>query len=243
MSPAHEDLMQQHLRNESLPEAVMPACPTNKPRKGQKAVVTGANYGIGQAIALAHAGVDVVVNYVSRPDAAVNPTLTIIVNALRVGEHLVERLGARMNVAASSVTQQSRAHIRLPVESACLALVSPRDCVSPSPLCWWARGRSTRTRRMEAGVFACSSYPARCFCGRCCCVVGWRATSRAGGRARRERPNRALQVLNMVAEPVQITGEVEGQGELLILCADSANYHRVPQCVDAPACFRAKRGV
>ena len=43
MSPAHEDLMQQHLRNESLPEAVMPACPTNKPRKGQKAVVTGGS--------------------------------------------------------------------------------------------------------------------------------------------------------------------------------------------------------
>jgi glucose 1-dehydrogenase len=42
----------------------MPACPIQKLLKGQKALVTGANSGIGQgiAIALAHAGADVVVN-------------------------------------------------------------------------------------------------------------------------------------------------------------------------------------
>ncbi len=50
----------------------MPACPIQKVLKGQKALVTGANSGIGQgvALALAQAGADVVVNYVSRPDAA-----------------------------------------------------------------------------------------------------------------------------------------------------------------------------
>jgi hypothetical protein len=35
------------------------------------------------------------------------------------------------------------------------------------------------------------------------------------------------QVLDMVAEPVQITGKVERQGELLILRADPATYRRL----------------
>lgn len=43
-----------------------------QPLKGQKALVTGANSGIGEGIAtcLGRAGADVVVNYVSNPDAA-----------------------------------------------------------------------------------------------------------------------------------------------------------------------------
>jgi glucose 1-dehydrogenase len=57
---------------ERLPEVVMPACPVQKLLKGQKALVTGANSGIGKgiAIALAHAGADVVVNYYAGDEAA-----------------------------------------------------------------------------------------------------------------------------------------------------------------------------
>lgn len=55
-----------------LPEVVMPECPVNKLLMGQKALVTGANSGIGRAIAsaLGHAGADVVVNYVVNPEEA-----------------------------------------------------------------------------------------------------------------------------------------------------------------------------
>ncbi len=50
---------------EQLPDIVMPTCPVVKILKGQKALVTGANSGIGKAIAIAlgEAGADVVVNY------------------------------------------------------------------------------------------------------------------------------------------------------------------------------------
>ena len=45
MSPLEEDLMQQHLREENLPEAVMPSYAINKVLKGQKALVTGSQLG------------------------------------------------------------------------------------------------------------------------------------------------------------------------------------------------------
>lgn len=50
----------------------MPACSIVKTLRGQKALVTGASSGIGKAIAIAlgHAGADVMVNYVSRPEDA-----------------------------------------------------------------------------------------------------------------------------------------------------------------------------
>ena len=70
--PLHEQLMRQHLQEEKLPQAVMPSCPVNKVLKGQKALITGANSGIGEAVALAlaEAGADVVINYVTHPEAA-----------------------------------------------------------------------------------------------------------------------------------------------------------------------------
>jgi len=60
------------LKEEQLAEVVMPSCPSLKILKGQKALVTGANSGIGKAVALAlgQAGADVVINYVSSDDKA-----------------------------------------------------------------------------------------------------------------------------------------------------------------------------
>jgi len=59
-------------QNEQFPDVVMPSCSIHKALKGQKALVTGANSGIGKAIAIAlgHAGADVVVNYVNRKELA-----------------------------------------------------------------------------------------------------------------------------------------------------------------------------
>lgn len=58
--------------SETLPKAVLPTCPIRKVLKGQKALVTGANSGIGRAIAVAlgHAGADVLINYITDEEAA-----------------------------------------------------------------------------------------------------------------------------------------------------------------------------
>jgi glucose 1-dehydrogenase len=65
-------MMSVAVQEEALPEVVLPACPIRKVLKGQKALVTGANSGIGKgiALALAHAGADVVVNFRSNPEGA-----------------------------------------------------------------------------------------------------------------------------------------------------------------------------
>jgi glucose 1-dehydrogenase len=59
-------------QKEKLPEVVMPNCKIPLLLEGQKALVTGANSGIGKAIAIAlgEAGADVMVNYHSGEDAA-----------------------------------------------------------------------------------------------------------------------------------------------------------------------------
>jgi glucose 1-dehydrogenase len=96
----HTRLMNDYLRDANLPEAAMPACPINKVLKGQKALVTGANSGIGKAVALAlaHAGADVVVNYVSRPDAADE----VVQEATRCGANVYAH---RANVAREDEVQ------------------------------------------------------------------------------------------------------------------------------------------
>ena len=93
-------LMNDHLREEGLPEAHMPAMPVSQVLKGQKALVTGANSGIGQAVALslARAGADVVVNYVSRPEAAE----AVVKEASRCGVNVYAH---RANVAKEDEVQ------------------------------------------------------------------------------------------------------------------------------------------
>ncbi len=65
-------MMRDYYSEQGMPEPENPACPIVRSLQGQKALVTGANSGIGRAIAVAlgHAGADVVVNYVSREDEA-----------------------------------------------------------------------------------------------------------------------------------------------------------------------------
>ena len=64
--------MKDYFSEQHLSDEAAPACPIVKSLSGQKALVTGANSGIGRAIAVAlgHAGADVVVNYVSREEEA-----------------------------------------------------------------------------------------------------------------------------------------------------------------------------
>ncbi len=59
-------------QSEELPGVVMPACPEQKILRGQKALVTGGNSGIGRAVAIAlgQAGADVVVNYLRSEEKA-----------------------------------------------------------------------------------------------------------------------------------------------------------------------------
>lgn len=64
--------MKDYFNEQGIPRAEQPLCPIVKSLAGQTALVTGANSGIGKAIAVAlgHAGANVVVNYVSREEEA-----------------------------------------------------------------------------------------------------------------------------------------------------------------------------
>ena len=64
--------MKSYYAQMNLPEPVMPAVQTIKLLQGQTALVTGANSGIGRAIAisLGKAAANVVVNYVTKPEDA-----------------------------------------------------------------------------------------------------------------------------------------------------------------------------
>jgi len=61
-----------HEAGAAVPEPTLPACPIVKAIPGQKALVTGASSGIGKAVAVAlgHAGADVVVNYIAGEEKA-----------------------------------------------------------------------------------------------------------------------------------------------------------------------------
>lgn len=65
-------MMKSYYDHMHLPEPVLPNVQMPKVLKGQTALVTGANSGIGKAIALAlgNAGANVVINYVTKPEAA-----------------------------------------------------------------------------------------------------------------------------------------------------------------------------
>jgi glucose 1-dehydrogenase len=64
--------MKDYYAEQGIPEPVAPACPVVRRLAGQKAIVTGASSGIGRAVAIAlgHAGADVIVNYSSRETEA-----------------------------------------------------------------------------------------------------------------------------------------------------------------------------
>jgi glucose 1-dehydrogenase len=82
------------MNENQYPEVVMPECPAEKILRGQKALVTGANSGIGKAVAVAlgKAGADVVVNYVSGREAA-----EAVVG--EIGDHGVRALAQRADVS------------------------------------------------------------------------------------------------------------------------------------------------
>src|SRR5262252_9582006 len=89
MSSRGEETMTVALQTEICPEIVMSMSPVSHVLKGQKALVTGANSGIGQGVALAlgQAGADVVVNYVASDEAAERVVEEIKHNGVQAYSH------------------------------------------------------------------------------------------------------------------------------------------------------------
>ncbi|MFM2169770.1 MAG: hypothetical protein RIS79_4141 [Verrucomicrobiota bacterium] len=83
------------------PEPPPPSCPVLKLLQGQTALVTGASSGIGRAIAIAlgHAGANVVVNFFGQPD-----------KALEVAEE-VRRCGSRAIAVPADVSDPQQVRV------------------------------------------------------------------------------------------------------------------------------------
>jgi glucose 1-dehydrogenase len=98
-TPTHSHM--HRTMNGSLPQPVMPSCTPQKLLHGQKALVTGASSGIGRAIAiaLAEAGADVIVNYVSGEDQAAE----VVDNAREFGS---DALALRADVSSEPDVEQ-----------------------------------------------------------------------------------------------------------------------------------------
>jgi glucose 1-dehydrogenase len=90
--------MRTDAENVGFPNPVTPDCQVPKLLKGQKALVTGANSGIGKAVAIAlgQAGADVVVNYVRDDGSAEEVVQTI------------SKSGARALAIQADVSQESQ---------------------------------------------------------------------------------------------------------------------------------------
>ncbi|MBY5438171.1 SDR family oxidoreductase [Rhizobium leguminosarum] len=93
--------MESYYENRQLPQPVIPTLPPVHLLKGQTALVTGANSGIGRGIALAlgKAGANVVVNYVTAPEDA-----TRVVDEIQQG-------GGRALAVAADVSNETQVEV------------------------------------------------------------------------------------------------------------------------------------